>query len=305
MNNDNIIDNNRYLNLFNTYNNNELSKSTQILNDHLFLEKLQDRMKKMQYGNDLRKQIEEDEQRKLLEKKKKEEEDLKDELRIKKELEEIEKRRIEEDKKIKEVISKKNKENDNLLYNGNLKGKRNKKLKKETPLSKSYTTNQLLIQKQESLENFNNQMLNAIYQMSNDFRWNYTKISNELETIKNDNFHANMYNVDLGKSIKDLKDALKLKKYYETFEKYYYYKRHDEDNSKYNNEKKILNKYNNQTESYYDKLNDNAFENENENENENDNNNNFDLILPPIILDHNISYSVPKIIPFNDYDNYY
>ena len=282
MDNDNIIENNRYLNLFNTYNNKELSKSTQLLNDNLFLEKLQDRMKKIQYGSDLRKQMEEDAQKKLLEKKKKEEEDLKEELRIKKDLEELEKRRIEEDKKRQEVISKKDRENNNLLYNGNLKRKRKKKLNKQTPLTKSLTTNQLLIQKKDSLEKFNYEMLSAIYQISNDFRWNYTKISNELETIKNDNFHANMYNVDLGKSIKDLKDALKLKKYYDTFEKYYYYKKHDEDNNNYN-KKQALNKYNyNQKESNYDKLDDKNYDNDDENEI--DDNKNFDLILPPIIF---------------------
>ncbi len=302
MDNDNIIDNNRYLNFFNTYNNKELSKSTQFLNDNLFLEKFQERIKRIQYGSDLRKQMEEDEQKKLLEKKKKEEEDLKDELRIKKDLEELEKRRIEEEKQRQEIISKKNRENNNLLNNGDLKGKRKKKLKKQNPLSKSLTTNQLLIQKQESLENFNIQMLNAIYQLSNDLRWNYTKISNELETLKNNNFHTQMYNVDLGKSIKNLKDALKLKKYYEMFEKYYYYKKHDGDNNYYNNNKKRL--YNSsQEESYYDKLDDNNYENNDENEN--DDNKNFDLILPPIILGHNISYSVPKITPFNDYDYYY
>ena len=71
MDNDNIIDNNRYLNFFNTYNNKELSKSTQFLNDNLFLEKFQERIKRIQYGSDLRKQMEEDEKNYQKRKKKK------------------------------------------------------------------------------------------------------------------------------------------------------------------------------------------------------------------------------------------
>ena len=44
-------------------------------------------------------------------------------------------------------------------------------------------------------------MLNAIYQLSNDLRWNYTKISNELETLKNNNFKASFkFLIDFPKS---------------------------------------------------------------------------------------------------------
>lgn len=287
-NNSNLI-NKRYENLNeNDHNNDFNDKNTlEISYDNWYENKEYEEIKKMKYGEELRKQIEENELRKQLERKKKEEEDLKDELRIKKELEMLEEKRRKEELLLKQKIEEKK------IEITIPKKEEKKEIVPETNLKINY--DELIKSKQESIEKFNREMIDSLHKMSYEYNKNYDKINNELKRIQSEYYYSNKYNEDLERKIRDINQAIILKDYENNFKKYYYKNINDND---YTN-----NYFKNRNKSYIKKINkyykidkQPYFERKNKN---------YNYELPPIILTHSISYNVPKITPYKNYNWYY
>ena len=285
-NNSNLI-NKRYENLNDNNNPNFNDKNTlEISYDNWYENKEYEEIKKMKYGEELRKQIEENELRKQLERKKKEEEDLKDELRIKKELEMLEEKRRKE-----ELLLKPKNEEKKIEINIPKKEEK-KEIVPETNLKINY--DELINSKRESIEKFNREIIDSLHKMSYDYNKNYDKINNELKRIQSEYYHSNKYNEDLERKIRNINQALILKDYENNFQKYYYNNINDNDytNNYFKRNKSYIKKIN----EYYKIDKQPYFERKNKN---------YNYELPPIILTHNISYNVPKITPYKNYNWYY
>ncbi len=126
-----------------------------------------DNIRKQQYGQDLRSQIESDRLRKEAEKRRKKQEDLEEELRLQREREELERRQNEENKRYRPKINlpirsikveEKEKERENLRYkrDGN-------NIMKKNVLSDSALN--LLREREMQIDNFNNKIMKNLEQI--------------------------------------------------------------------------------------------------------------------------------------------
>lgn len=281
--------NNRYSNI--NYSNIDPSCQIEISYDNWYQNKYHDEIRKLQYGDDLRHQIEENRLRKLYEKRKKKEEDLLEELRIQKEREILdEKAKIEEQKRREELLLRKN-ENERIINSYSVMSKprstkpKNKiiiNINEPRPIVKSYAE-QKLSERQESINKFNDEMLNAINKMSSEYNNNINKLNNEINKIRCDN---NYYNDDLGKGIRDLNEALEMKKQLETKQKNYFYKILVDKNTK----KQELNEFYkvNKVPYFERKIKSGKSYN-----------------LPPILLEHYISSNNNYVKPLKQYGWYF
>ena len=281
--------NNRYNQNYNY--NNDPSCSIEISYDNWYQNKYHDEIRKAQYGNDLRRQIEENEMRKRLEKKRKEEEDLKEELRLQKEREILnEKARIEEQKRKEELLARKN-ENERIMNSYSVMSKprstkpKNRIIILDKPQTYTKSYGQILLEeRQNSLNQFNNDMLNTINKMSNEYNKNISRLNNELNKMKSEN---NIFHNDLGKGINDLNEAFKMKQQQENAQKYYFYKLYVDKNMK----RQDLNEYIKIGSVPYFERKDIDYK---------------DYKLPPILLDHNISYNnYNSVRPLKTYGWYF
>ena len=281
--------NNRYSN--NNYSNIDPSCQIEISYDNWYQNKYHDEIRKLQYGDDLRHQIEENRLRKLYEKRKKKEEDLLEELRIQKEREILdEKAKIEEQKRREELLLRKN-ENERIINSYSVMSKprstkpKNKiiiNINEPRPIVKSYAE-QKLSERQESINKFNDEMLNAINKMSSEYNNNINKLNNEINKIRCDN---NYYNDDLGKGIRDLNEALEMKKQLEIKQKNYFYKILIDKNTK----KKELNDFYKVDKVPYFERKIKSGKNYN---------------LPPILLDYKVSSNENYVRPLKQYGWYF
>ena len=281
--------NNRYS--YNNYSNIDPSCQIEISYDNWYQNKYHDEIRKLQYGDDLRHQIEENRLRKLYEKRKKKEEDLLEELRIQKEREILdEKAKIEEQKRREELLLRKN-ENERIINSYSVMSKpRSTKPKSKIiihinepkPIVKSYAE-QKLSERQESINKFNDEMLNAINKMSNEYNKNINKLNNEINKIRCDN---NYFNDDLGKGIRDLNEALEMKKQLEIKHKNYFYKILIDKNTK----KKELNDFYKVDKVPYFERKIKSGKNYN---------------LPPILLDYKVSSNDNYVRPLKQYGWYF
>jgi hypothetical protein len=229
--------------------------------------------------------------RKLNEKRKKKEEDLLEELRIQKEREILDqKAKIEEEKRREELLLRKI-ENERIINSYSVMSKprstkpKNKiiiNINEPKPIVKSYAE-QKLSERQESINKFNDEMLNAINKMSNEYKNNINKLNNEINKIRCDN---NYYNNDLGKGIRDLNEALEMKKQLEIKHKNYFYKILIDKNTK----KKELNDFYKVDKVPYFERKIKSGKNYN---------------LPPILLDYKVSSNDNYVRPLKQYGWYF
>jgi hypothetical protein len=172
-------------------------------------------MRKQQYGQDLRSQIESDRLRKEEAKRRKKQEDLEEELRLQREREEIERRQKEENKRYRpkinlpiQRINVEEKEKENLRYRKN-----NNEIEKKNVLSDSALN--LLRERELQIDKFNNDMMNAIQQIKKEYNYNINSLKGQVGLLNDMHERNKKYNdYKFYKEMNSIKDNIgyKLKK---------------------------------------------------------------------------------------------
>ena len=153
-----------------------------------------DNLRKQQYGQDLRSQMEEDRLRKEAEKRRKKQQDLEEELRLQREREEIEKRQNEENKRYRpkinlpiQKIQVEEKEKENLRYRKN-----NNEIEKKNVLSDSALN--LLREKEMQIDNFNNRMMQSLEQIKKEYNYNINSLKGQVGLLNDMHERNKKYN---------------------------------------------------------------------------------------------------------------
>ena len=153
-----------------------------------------DNIKKQQYGQDLRSQMEEDRLRKEEEKRRKKQEDLEEDLRLQREREEIEKRQNEENKRYRpkinlpiQKIKVEENETENLRYKRN-----NIEIEKKNVLSDSALN--LLKQREMQIDDFNNRMMQSLEQIKKEYNYNINSLKGQVGLLNDMHERNKKYN---------------------------------------------------------------------------------------------------------------
>ena len=153
-----------------------------------------DNIKKQQYGQDLRSQMEEDRLRKEAEKRRKKQQDLEEDLRLQREREEIEKRQNEENKRYRpkinlpiQKIKVEEKEKENLRYK-----KDNNEIEKKNVLSDSALN--LLREREMQIDNFNNRMMQSLEQIKKEYNYNINSLKGQIGLLSDMHERNKKYN---------------------------------------------------------------------------------------------------------------
>lgn len=182
---------------------------------------------KLNYGDQLRLQIQERSIAREEERKRKKEEEFLEEIRLKKEQEQIEQRQKLEEMRRKEELEMKKKENERIMNSFVVMTNPKSKVVKETPdvrieKTKNYL-HDLHRQRQREKELFTQMMNSNIEKIKNNVLNQQNEIIRTLNHLRDMNMHGNLYKIDFIKEFKQLKEELKLKKSRENIEKDYLY----------------------------------------------------------------------------------
>ena len=173
-----------------------------------------DNIRKQQYGQDLRSQIESDRLRKEAEKRRKKQEDLEEELRLQREREELERRQNEENKRYRPKINlpirsikveEKEKERENLRYkrDGN-------DIMKKNVLSDSALN--LLREREMQIDNFNNKIMKNLEQIKKEYNYNMKTLKGQVGLLNDMHERNKKYNDNkFYKEINSIKDNVDYK----------------------------------------------------------------------------------------------
>ena len=173
-----------------------------------------DNIRKQQYGQDLRSQIESDRLRKEAEKRRKKQEDLEEELRLQREREELERRQNEENKRYRPKINlpirsikveEKEKERENLRY----KRDGNENMKKNV-LSDSALN--LLREREMQIDNFNNKIMKNLEQIKKEYNYNMKTLKGQVGLLNDMHERNKKYNDNkFYKEVNSIKDNVDYK----------------------------------------------------------------------------------------------
>ena len=173
-----------------------------------------DNIRKQQYGQDLRSQIESDRLRKEAEKRRKKQEDLEEELRLQREREELERRQNEENKRYRPKINlpirsikveEKEKERENLRY----KRDGNENMKKNV-LSDSALN--LLREREMQIDNFNNRIMKNLEQIKKEYNYNMKTLKGQVGLLNDMHERNKKYNDNkFYKEVNSIKDNVDYK----------------------------------------------------------------------------------------------
>ena len=173
-----------------------------------------DNIRKQQYGQDLRSQIESDRLRKEAEKRRKKQEDLEEELRLQREREELERRQNEENKRYRPKINlpirsikveEKEKERENLRYkrDGN-------DIMKKNVLSDSALN--LLREREMQIDNFNNKIMKNLEQIKKEYNYNMKTLKGQVGLLNDMHERNKKYNDNkFYKEVNSIKDNVDYK----------------------------------------------------------------------------------------------
>ena len=173
-----------------------------------------DNMRKQQYGQDLRSQIESDRLRKEEAKRRKKQEDLEEELRLQREREELERRQNEENKRYRPKINlpirsikveEKEKERENLRYkrDGN-------DIMKKNVLSDSALN--LLREREMQIDNFNNKIMKNLEQIKKEYNYNMKTLKGQVGLLNDMHERNKKYNDNkFYKEVNSIKDNVDYK----------------------------------------------------------------------------------------------
>ena len=173
-----------------------------------------DNIRKQQYGQDLRSQIESDRLRKEAEKRRKKQEDLEEELRLQREREELERRQNEENKRYRPKINlpirsikveEKEKERENLRYkrDGN-------DIMKKNVLSDSALN--LLREREMQIDNFNNKIMKNLEKIKKEYNYNMKTLKGQVGLLNDMHERNKKYNYNkFYKEVNSIKDNVDYK----------------------------------------------------------------------------------------------
>lgn len=170
-----------------------------------------DMVKKQQYGQDLRRQMEENEKRKKDEKEKKKLEDLEEERRLQRERELMEKRQDEENKRYRpkidlpiQTINPEKKEIvTNIRYTPNITVKRN-------VLSESVLN--YLKNRENQIDDFNDKMMKSLQLLNKEYQYNINSLKGQVGALNDIHDKYKKYNDRFCKEVYDIKDDLDYRK---------------------------------------------------------------------------------------------
>ena len=197
------------------------------------------KLHRQMYGNDLLSQMHEKERKKEEEKRRKMLEDQKEDERIKKEKEFLDaKARIEEMKRLEELERYK-KDNQRIMNSYVVMSKPKSVVKEPEKVEddddkKERLRIELENQRKLELETYNDHIQNNLEKIRNGLINQQNTIMNKLNDIKNENLHANLYKLDMHKSVQDLRHELKQKRFQENFQQDYLYQSIVDSNTKKN-----------------------------------------------------------------------
>jgi hypothetical protein len=179
------------------------------------------------YGKDLQDQIREREMRKLEEKRKKQQEELLEEQRLYQERNFLEAKNRDEERRRREEIEKYKLDNERIM-NSYMVMSRPKILKKEENVIIDKETEEerrrrLLEQRKKEMQFFNENIKNSLEKIKNDMLNQQNVILKEVNKLRDQNLHSNLYKVDITKSLSNLREELKRKKFQEDIQKDYLY----------------------------------------------------------------------------------
>ena len=173
-----------------------------------------DNIRKQQYGQDLRSQIESDRLRKEAEKRRKKQEDLEEELRLQREREELERRQNEENKRYRPKINlpirsikveEKEKERENLRYK-----KDGNDIMKKNVLSDSALN--LLREREMQIDNFNNKIMKNLEQIKKEYNYNMKTLKGQVGLLNDIHERNKKYNDNkFYKEVNSIKDNVDYK----------------------------------------------------------------------------------------------
>ena len=153
-----------------------------------------DNMKKQQYGQDLRDQIDEDRRRKEAERRRRKQQDLEEELRLQREREEIERRQNEENKRYRpkinlpiQTIKVEEKEKENLRYKKNIDEPEKRKVLSDSALN-------LIRDKEMQIDNFNNKMMQSLEQIKKEYNYNINSLKGQVGLLNDMHERNKKYN---------------------------------------------------------------------------------------------------------------
>lgn len=170
-----------------------------------------DMVKKQQYGQDLRRQMEENEKRKKDEKEKKKLEDLEEERRLQRERELMEKRQDEENKRyrpkidlpIQTIKPEKKEIVTNIRYTPNITVKRN-------VLSESVLN--YLKNRENQIDDFNDKMMKSLQLLNKEYQYNINSLKGQVGALNDIHDKYKKYNDRFCKEVYDIKDDLDYRK---------------------------------------------------------------------------------------------
>ena len=158
-----------------------------------------DNMRKQQYGQDLRSQIESDRLRKEEAKRRKKQEDLEEELRLQREREEIEKKQKEENKRYRpkinlpiQTIKVEEKEKENKIENLRYKRENNLEIQKKNVLSDSALN--LLKERELQIDRFNDKMMKSLEQIKKEYNYNMKTLKGQVGLLNDMHERNKKYN---------------------------------------------------------------------------------------------------------------
>jgi hypothetical protein len=190
------------------------------------------------YGKELQDQIRKREIKKLEEKRRKQKEELLEEQRLNKERIFLAAKNQDEERCRREEVEKYKLDNERIM-NSYMVMSRPKKPTKEEILDIDKETEdkkrrRLLEQRRRELQFFNENIKNTLEKIKNDMLNQQNIILKEVNKLRDQNLHSNLYKIDITKSLSDLREELKRKKLQEEIQKDYLYSSIVESNFKKN-----------------------------------------------------------------------
>lgn len=180
------------------------------------------RIRKKGYGNELLEQMREKELKREEEKRRKKLEEMMEEERLRKERSLMEEKNREEERKRLEEIEKYKKENERIMNSYVVLSKPKKIIdspKKEEKQNNEELIKQLEEKRKKEIEVFNDSLQNNLQKIRNNLIDQQNILIKELKILKEENLNGNLYKIDLHKSLRDLKEELRKKKFQEDLQK--------------------------------------------------------------------------------------
>jgi hypothetical protein len=205
------------------------------------------------YGQDLQQQIREREVKKLEEKRRKEQEEILEEQRLNKERNLMEVRSKDEERRRREELEKYKLDNERIMNSYMVMSKPKIQRRSDFPEAVKVTEEELrrqLIEKRKrEIQFYNESIQNSLEKIKNDLISQQNIILKEVNKLRDQNLHSDLYKIDIHNSLSDIREELKRKKIQENIQKDYLYNSLVETNLKRNklnsqfNRSEDVNKY--------------------------------------------------------------